>query len=123
VVLDGETYATIANVNAGTLPYAMAADGVANQIYVANYSSGSVTMIDIPAVSAAWPRPPKFRAVALAERASGDHQRFVDAAKVYLDKLAAENDFAGRLHHRHRAHQRRIPRAVQTFHSAQLSAL
>ena len=94
VVLDGETYATIATVNAGTLPYAMAADGVANQVYVANYSSGSVTMIDIPAVSAAWPRPPKFRAVALAERASGDHQKFVDAAKVYLDKLAAENDFA-----------------------------
>lgn len=94
LVLDGETYATIATVNAGLIPYAMAADGVANQVYVANYSSGSVTMIDIPAVSAAWPRPPKFRAVALAERASGDHQKFVDAAKVYLDKLAAENDFA-----------------------------
>jgi hypothetical protein len=93
-VLDGETYATIATVNAGTLPYAMAADGVANQVYVANYSSGSVTMIDIPAVSSAWPRPPKFRAVALAERASGDHQKFVDAAKVYLERLAAENDFA-----------------------------
>ena len=94
LVLDGETYATIATVNAGTIPYAMATDAVANQVYVANYSSGSVTMIDIPAVSAAWPRPPKFRAVALAERASGDHQRFVDAARVYLDKLAAENDFA-----------------------------
>ena len=32
--------------------------------------------------------------VALAERGSGDHQTFVDAAKVYLNKLAAENDFA-----------------------------
>jgi type 1 glutamine amidotransferase len=72
----------------------MAADGVANQLYVANFSSGNATVIDIPAVSAAWPRPPKFRAVALAERAGGDHQKFVDAAKVYLDKLAAENDFA-----------------------------
>src|SRR5713101_9301598 len=42
----------------------------------------------------AWPRPPKFRVVALAERGSGDHQKFVDAAKLYLNKLAAENDFA-----------------------------
>ena len=41
-----------------------------------------------------WPRPPKFRVVALAERGGGDHQKFVDAARVYLDKLAAENDFA-----------------------------
>src|SRR4249920_2557070 len=41
-----------------------------------------------------WPRPPKFRVVALAERAGGDHQKFVDAAKIYLNKLAAENDFA-----------------------------
>src|SRR6478609_29430 len=42
----------------------------------------------------AWPRPPKFRVVALAERGGGDHQKFVDAAKLYLNKLAAENDFA-----------------------------
>src|ERR1700732_4150656 len=42
----------------------------------------------------AWPRPPKFRVVALAERGGGDHQTFVDAAKLYLSKLAAENDFA-----------------------------
>jgi uncharacterized protein len=36
---------------------------------------------------------PKFRVVAIAERGGGDHQRFVDAAKVYLAKLAADNDF------------------------------
>src|SRR6185312_10602993 len=41
-----------------------------------------------------WPRPPKFRVVTLAERGGGDHQKFVDAAKVYLNKLAAENGFA-----------------------------
>ena len=41
-----------------------------------------------------WPRPPKFRVVTLAERGGGDHQKFVDAAKLYLNKLAAENDFA-----------------------------
>ena len=93
LVLDGETYATIATVNAGVIPYAMAADGAANQVYVANFSSSNATLIDIPAISAAWPRPPKFRAVALAERVEGDHQKFVDAAKIYMDRLAAENDF------------------------------
>ncbi len=36
----------------------------------------------------------KFRAVAIAELGNKDHQGFVAAAKVYLDKLAAENDFA-----------------------------
>jgi type 1 glutamine amidotransferase len=41
-----------------------------------------------------WPRPPRFRVVALAERGGGEHQKFVDAAKIYLDALAAENDFA-----------------------------
>jgi type 1 glutamine amidotransferase len=54
-------------------------------------------VLSIPAVAqspASWPRPPKFRVVALAERASGDHQKFVDAARVFLDKLAAENGFA-----------------------------
>jgi len=94
LVLDGETYAILATVNAGAIPYAMAIDAATNQAYVANFSSGNVTLIDVPAVSTAWPREPKFRVVALAERASGDHQSFVDAAKVYLDKLAAENDFA-----------------------------
>ena len=94
VVLDGETHAVIATVNAGVIPYAMAVDAVTNQVYVANFSSVNATLIDVPATSAAWPRPPKFRVLALAERASGDHQGFVDAARVYLDRLAVENDFA-----------------------------
>ncbi len=37
---------------------------------------------------------PSSASVALAERGGGDHQKFVDAAKIYLNKLAAENDFA-----------------------------
>jgi len=36
---------------------------------------------------------PKFRVVAIAEKGGGDHQRFVDAAKIYLARLGAENDF------------------------------
>jgi YVTN family beta-propeller protein len=94
LVLDGETHAKIATVNAGVIPFAMTADAVANQLFVANFNSANATLIDVPPASAAWPRPPKFRVVALAERGSGDHQSFVDAARVYLDKLAAENDFA-----------------------------
>jgi len=35
---------------------------------------------------------PKFRVVAIAE-AGGIHKPFVDAAKIWLDKLAAENNF------------------------------
>jgi YVTN family beta-propeller protein len=93
LVLDGETYAVIATVSAGVIPYAIAVDAAANQAYVANFGSGEVTLIDVPAASAAWPRPPKFRVLALAERASGDHQAFVDRAREYLDRLAAENDF------------------------------
>jgi hypothetical protein len=37
--------------------------------------------------------PIKFRVVALAEKTRGDHQSFVDAAKLYLAKLGAENGF------------------------------
>ena len=92
-VLDGETYAIVATVNAGTIPYAMAVDTAANRVYMANFGSGNATLIDVPAASATWPRPPKFRVLALAERASGDHQKFVDAARIYLDRLAAQNDF------------------------------
>ena len=29
----------------------------------------------------------------MAERGGGDHQKFVDAARLYLNRLAAENDF------------------------------
>jgi uncharacterized protein len=93
LVLDGESHAIVATVNAGAIPYAMAVDAAANQIYVANFNSANTTLIDAPAASAAWPPAPKFRVVALAERASGDHQKFVDAARIYLDRLAAENNF------------------------------
>ena len=92
-VIDGRTYATLATVKAGTIPYAMAVDTAANQVYVANFASGNATVIAGAQSSNAWPRPPKFRVVALAERAGGDHQTFVDAARLYLNKLAAENDF------------------------------
>ena len=95
LVLDGETSA-IATVKAGAIPYAMAVDSAANQVYVANFSSNNATVIQGPkaGTQASWPTPPKFRVVTLAERGGGDHQRFVDAAKVYLNKLAVENDFA-----------------------------
>jgi len=99
LVLDGKTNAIIATVKAGALPYAMTVDAAANQVYVANFSGENATVIHGEFVagaqeSNAWPRPPKFRVVALAERAGGDHQKFVDAARIYLDKLAGENDFA-----------------------------
>src|ERR1051326_4441275 len=71
----------------------MAVDASANQVYVANYNDASVTIIDgsTPRFS---PPPSKFRVVALAERASGDHQSFVDIAKQYLDRWAVENGFS-----------------------------
>jgi hypothetical protein len=43
--------------------------------------------------SAAQKSDPKFRVIALAE-AGGIHRPFVDAAKVWLQKLAAENQFS-----------------------------
>ena len=94
LVLDGTTNAIVATVKAGTIPYAMAVDAAANQVYVANFMGGNATLIDGAALTGAQPRAPKFRIVALAERGSGDHQSFVDAATLYLNKLAAENDFA-----------------------------
>ena len=97
LVLDGKTHAILATVNAGAIPFAMAVDATANQVYVANFSGGSATVISGLAglqSSNTWPRPPKFRVLALAERVSGDHQRFVDAGRLFLDKLAAANDFA-----------------------------
>jgi YVTN family beta-propeller protein len=93
LVLDGESHATTATVQAGTIPFSMAVDAAGNQVYLANFSSANVTLIDVPEASATWPRPPKFRILALAENAGGDHQKFVDAAKIYLNRLAAENDF------------------------------
>ena len=98
LVVDGKTNAVTATVKTGAIPYAMAVDATANQVYVANFSGDNATVIhgQVPAGSqpqSAWPRPPKFRVVALAERGGGDHQKFVDAARLYLNKLAAENDF------------------------------
>jgi YVTN family beta-propeller protein len=90
-VLDGGTNAIAGTAQAGKIPYAMAIDTAANQLYVANYASDTATVIQ---PTNRWPPPPKFRVVTLAERGGGDHQKFVDAAKAYLDKLAAENDFA-----------------------------
>jgi YVTN family beta-propeller protein len=93
LVLDGGTNAIAATLKSGDLPYAMAVDSTANQVYVANFGSGNATVIHGSA-GAQWPSPPKFRVLALAERGSGDHQTFVDAARIYLNKLAAENSFA-----------------------------
>jgi uncharacterized protein len=98
LVIDGKANRVTATMKAGTIPYAMAVDAAANQVYVANFNSDNATVIH-GAVSAdaqpnGWPRPPRFRVLALAERGGGDHQKFVDAARLYLDKLAAENDFA-----------------------------
>ncbi len=88
--------AAISTAKAGAVPYAIAVDTVLNLAYVPNFSSGDVTLIPGPSAGSTggWPAAPKLRVVALAERGGGDHQRFVDAARVYLNKLAAENDFA-----------------------------
>jgi uncharacterized protein len=96
-ILDGRTDTIAATVKAGAIPYAIALDTVLNQAYVANFNSGDVTVIDGETArlssESAWPRPPKFRVVALAERGGGDHQKFVDAARLYLDRLAGEHGF------------------------------
>lgn len=42
--------------------------------------------------AAAQPNPPRFRVIALAEH-GGIHQPFVDAAKIWLGKLAQDNNF------------------------------
>src|SRR5262249_49866169 len=94
LVVDGASNTIAGTVKAGTIPYAMSVDTAANQVYVANFAGEGVTVIPTSATaSGRWPPAPKFRVVALAERASGDHQSFVDTARVYLNKLAAENDF------------------------------
>jgi uncharacterized protein len=43
--------------------------------------------------AAAQQNTPQFRVIALAEH-GGIHQPFVDAAKIWLGKLAQENNFA-----------------------------
>lgn len=64
--------------------------------FLARYGAFPLALLAVlaHAQSNGWPRSPRFRVLALAERASGDHQSFVDAAKIYLNKLAGENDFA-----------------------------
>ena len=39
-------------------------------------------------------RKPRSRILILAERASGDHQAFVDAGKAYIAKIAPQFDIA-----------------------------
>ncbi len=90
-VFDGKTNGVITTVKAGNIPFAMAVDATANQVYVANFSSDDATVIQVP--PGAQPHAPKFRVVAMAEVAGGEHQKFVDTAKIYLNQLAAENDF------------------------------
>jgi type 1 glutamine amidotransferase len=90
--VDGASNTVVGTVKTGALPYAMAVDSTANLVYVANYRDASATIIE-GSSPASWPPKPKFRVVALAERASGDHQSFVDTARQYLDRWAAENDF------------------------------
>jgi DNA-binding beta-propeller fold protein YncE len=49
LVVDGKTNAIITTVKAGSIPYAMAVDAAANQVYVANFSSDDTTVIYGPA--------------------------------------------------------------------------
>jgi type 1 glutamine amidotransferase len=51
-----------------------------------------VLLCTVAAGAAAKPQGPQFRVIALAEH-GGIHQPFVDAAKIWLNKLAAENNF------------------------------
>jgi type 1 glutamine amidotransferase len=54
----------------------------------------AIALCGLSAITLAAEHPVKFRVVAIAEPANKDHRGFVAAAKLYLDKLAAENDFA-----------------------------
>ncbi len=90
--VDGATNTLIGTVKSGKLPYAMAVDSMANLVYVANNGDASVTIIDGSAPLTSMPKP-KFRVLALAEAGSGDHQSFVDTARQYLDRWAAESGF------------------------------
>ncbi len=51
-------------------------------------ASASAQALDAPA------HPVKFRVVAIAEAGQGSHNDFAQAARAWLQKLAAENDFA-----------------------------
>jgi type 1 glutamine amidotransferase len=52
----------------------------------------ALTLFPLQGVLAAQTKSPAFRVVAIAER-GGIHQPFVDAAKVWLAKMASENNF------------------------------
>ena len=54
---------------------------------------GAVLALIFTGVSMAQNSKPKFKVIALAE-AGGIHRPFVDAAKVWLQKLAVENSFS-----------------------------
>ena len=49
-------------------------------------------MLLLAGIASAQEKPPRFRVVALAEH-GGIHKPFVDAAKIWLGKMAAENNF------------------------------
>ena len=58
-------------------------------------AGAAATLATAPAARAQYAEhKPRFRALILAEHASGDHQSFVDAGKAYIAKIAPENDFA-----------------------------
>jgi uncharacterized protein len=50
-------------------------------------------LVAMPTSAALAQAPVKFRVVAIAEKGNVDHEGFVNAAKVYLAKLGAENNF------------------------------
>jgi uncharacterized protein len=52
----------------------------------------ALALVSLSVATTAQDKAPRFRVVALAEHA-GIHKPFVDAAKVWLGKLAAENNF------------------------------
>ena len=91
---------------AGAIPYAMAVDTAANQVYVANFSGGNATVIDVPAASSRSGRaPPKFRVAG----AGGARQRRPSEVRRRGQGLPGQvgrrKRFHGGLHHRHRADQ------------------
>jgi uncharacterized protein len=52
----------------------------------------AVAMLLLAGIASAQEKPPRFRVVALVEH-GGIHKPFVDAAKIWLGKMAAENNF------------------------------
>ena len=92
----GKSYAITARIKAQDILCTVAVDPNANQVYVANLRSASVTVIPpgVPKTAATAPPAPRFRVIALAWQVAGDHQKFVDAAHLVLDRMASQNNFA-----------------------------